>query len=77
MKTSDLKFKPMKPGENPIRVMNPVAVPSVNLKPFLTDDPGWKRQPDKNGVTVLRIDLNRPFASGSGGIMDIQAEQVK
>jgi hypothetical protein len=72
MKMSDLKFKPMQPGENPVRVMNPVAIPTLNIKPFLTDDPAWKRKP---GVTVLRFNLNRPFASGSGGVFDIQAEK--
>ncbi|MEN6623411.1 MAG: hypothetical protein ABFD50_17925 [Smithella sp.] len=72
MKMSDLKFKPLKPGENPIRVMNPIAIPSLNLKPFLTDDPEWKRKPS---VTVLRFNLNRPFMSGSGGLIDIQVEK--
>jgi hypothetical protein len=68
MKMSDLKFKPLKPGINTFRVLPNVTNP-------------WGMVPCQvhtiPDLTVMRVHLDKPFASKEGAMMDIVGEEVK
>lgn len=65
---SDLKFKPLKPGVNTFRVL-----PNV-LNPWGIVPCQVHTIPD---MTVMRLHLDKPFASKEVAMMDIVGEEVK